>query len=149
MAMCTVLSGQATHIQGHNPHAQGFLLLCACSVQQVVGTRGDVQPFVGIGLKLLEYGHRVRIASHLVSPEGWGHVTMTSHPCRPWRSFRATPSQCCFRSPPTGCALPGTSSESQQQCLRISKQQAAGWCKDIPVQLQALSGLYPRRQHML
>ncbi|MEW5302093.1 MAG: hypothetical protein WDW36_004903 [Sanguina aurantia] len=38
-------------------------------VIMVVGTRGDVQPFVGIGLKLLEYGHRVRIASHLVYRE--------------------------------------------------------------------------------
>jgi hypothetical protein len=36
---------------------------------QVVGTRGDVQPFVGIGLKLKEYGHRVRIASHAVYRE--------------------------------------------------------------------------------
>ena len=33
---------------------------------QVAGTRGDVQPFIGIGLKLKEYGHRVRIASHKV-----------------------------------------------------------------------------------
>ena len=33
---------------------------------QVCGTRGDVQPFIGIGLKLKEYGHRVRLASHKV-----------------------------------------------------------------------------------
>ncbi len=33
---------------------------------QVVGTRGDVQPFIGIGLRLKEFGHRVRLASHKV-----------------------------------------------------------------------------------
>lgn len=31
---------------------------------QVVGTRGDVQPFTGIGLKLAAAGHRVRLATH-------------------------------------------------------------------------------------
>ncbi len=35
----------------------------------VVGTRGDVQPFVGIGLKLKAFGHRVRLASHAVYRE--------------------------------------------------------------------------------
>jgi len=35
-------------------------------VLMVVGTRGDVQPFMGIGLRLKEFGHRVRIASHAV-----------------------------------------------------------------------------------
>ncbi len=35
-------------------------------VLMVVGTRGDVQPFIGIALKLKEYGHRVRLASHKV-----------------------------------------------------------------------------------
>ncbi|KAL6757984.1 sterol 3-beta-glucosyltransferase [Haematococcus lacustris] len=38
-------------------------------VMLVVGTRGDVQPFIGIGLKLQEYGHRVRLASHAVYRE--------------------------------------------------------------------------------
>lgn len=34
-----------------------------------MGTRGDVQPFIGIGLKLKEYGHRVRLATHAVYRE--------------------------------------------------------------------------------
>lgn len=36
-----------------------------CIVIQVVGSRGDVQPFVALGLTLhRKYGHRVRIATH-------------------------------------------------------------------------------------
>lgn len=31
---------------------------------QVVGSRGDVQPFVALGNELQKYGHRVRIATH-------------------------------------------------------------------------------------
>lgn len=34
-------------------------------VIQVVGSRGDVQPFVAIGTELKKYGHRVRLATHL------------------------------------------------------------------------------------
>ena len=34
--------------------------------EQVAGTRGDVQPFAAVALKLKEYGHRVRLASHSV-----------------------------------------------------------------------------------
>eukprot|EP00246_Nothoceros_aenigmaticus_P007732 TRINITY_DN2175_c0_g1_i1.p1 TRINITY_DN2175_c0_g1~~TRINITY_DN2175_c0_g1_i1.p1 ORF type:complete len:817 (+),score=138.87 TRINITY_DN2175_c0_g1_i1:213-2453(+) len=33
-------------------------------VMLIVGTRGDVQPFVAIGKRLQEFGHRVRLASH-------------------------------------------------------------------------------------
>lgn len=33
-------------------------------VIQVVGSRGDVQPFVALGQELLKYGHRVRLATH-------------------------------------------------------------------------------------
>ncbi|KAL0052666.1 hypothetical protein WJX82_005636 [Trebouxia sp. C0006] len=34
-----------------------IVLMCA-------GTRGDVQPFIALGLELQKYGHRVRVASH-------------------------------------------------------------------------------------
>ena len=33
-------------------------------VLQVVGSRGDVQPFVALGTELQKYGHRVRLATH-------------------------------------------------------------------------------------
>ncbi|GKZ48902.1 hypothetical protein AbraIFM66951_001148 [Aspergillus brasiliensis] len=33
-------------------------------VIQLVGSRGDVQPFIAIGQELQRYGHRVRLASH-------------------------------------------------------------------------------------
>ncbi|CAK9207628.1 unnamed protein product [Sphagnum jensenii] len=33
-------------------------------VMLIVGTRGDVQPFIAIGKKLQEHGHQVRLASH-------------------------------------------------------------------------------------
>lgn len=33
---------------------------------QVVGSRGDVQPFVALGVELLRHGHRVRLATHPV-----------------------------------------------------------------------------------
>ncbi|KAF1950307.1 sterol glucosyltransferase [Byssothecium circinans] len=35
-------------------------------VIQVVGSRGDVQPFVALGQELRKYGHRVRLATHNV-----------------------------------------------------------------------------------
>ena len=38
----------------------------SCRWIQVVGTRGDVQPFIGIGMRLKQYGHRVRLATHKV-----------------------------------------------------------------------------------
>ena len=31
---------------------------------QVVGTRGDVQPFLAVARELRRYGHRVRLATH-------------------------------------------------------------------------------------
>ncbi|KAI9325921.1 hypothetical protein DFJ73DRAFT_801603 [Zopfochytrium polystomum] len=33
-------------------------------VIQIVGSRGDVQPFIGLGKELKAYGHRVRLATH-------------------------------------------------------------------------------------
>lgn len=33
-------------------------------VMQVVGSRGDVQPFIALGCELLKHGHRVRLATH-------------------------------------------------------------------------------------
>lgn len=33
-------------------------------VMQVVGSRGDVQPFVALGNELQKHGHRVRLATH-------------------------------------------------------------------------------------
>ena len=33
-------------------------------VIQVVGSRGDVQPFVALGNELQKHGHRVRLATH-------------------------------------------------------------------------------------
>jgi hypothetical protein len=44
-------------------------------VIQIVGSRGDVQPFVALGCTLKEFGHRVRIATHAVFKnfvEGYG-----------------------------------------------------------------------------
>jgi UDP:flavonoid glycosyltransferase YjiC (YdhE family) len=35
-------------------------------VIQVVGSRGDVQPFIALGHELRKYGHRVRVATHNV-----------------------------------------------------------------------------------
>ncbi|KAJ5306895.1 hypothetical protein PENANT_c003G01867 [Penicillium antarcticum] len=34
-------------------------------VIQVIGSRGDIQPFVALGKELKEHGHRVRLATHL------------------------------------------------------------------------------------
>lgn len=34
-------------------------------VIQVIGSRGDIQPFIALGKQLKEHGHRVRLATHL------------------------------------------------------------------------------------
>ncbi|GKZ46011.1 hypothetical protein AbraIFM66951_008895 [Aspergillus brasiliensis] len=48
--------------------------LLQCDIQlniviQIVGSRGDVQPFIALGTELQKYGHRVRIATHDVFSE--------------------------------------------------------------------------------
>ncbi|KAJ1548123.1 hypothetical protein HK096_004434 [Nowakowskiella sp. JEL0078] len=35
-----------------------------CIVIQIVGSRGDVQPFISLGQELIKRGHRVRLATH-------------------------------------------------------------------------------------
>lgn len=37
-----------------------------CGGVQVVGTRGDVQPFLAVARALRRHGHRVRLATHAV-----------------------------------------------------------------------------------
>ena len=44
--------------------AQGQQPLRLNIVIQVVGSRGDIQPFVALGCELLKHGHRVRLATH-------------------------------------------------------------------------------------
>jgi UDP:flavonoid glycosyltransferase YjiC (YdhE family) len=39
--------------------------LCLNIVIQVVGSRGDIQPFIALGKQLKSVGHRVRFATHL------------------------------------------------------------------------------------
>lgn len=38
-------------------------------VIQVIGSRGDIQPFVALGRELKSHGHRVRLATHLAFRE--------------------------------------------------------------------------------
>lgn len=44
---------------------EGPAFLCRLNIViQVVGSRGDVQPFIALGTALQKHGHRVRIATH-------------------------------------------------------------------------------------
>lgn len=45
-------------------HASGAKVPALNIVVQVVGSRGDVQPFVALGQELRLHGHRVRLATH-------------------------------------------------------------------------------------
>ncbi|KAJ8129752.1 hypothetical protein O1611_g3876 [Lasiodiplodia mahajangana] len=54
-------------------------------LMQVVGSRGDIQPFVALGLALQAHGHRVRIATHdvfhqLVTSSGLGFYPVGGDP---------------------------------------------------------------------
>ena len=48
----------------YSPESQPPWTIPLNIVIQVVGSRGDVQPFVALGNELLKFGHRVRLATH-------------------------------------------------------------------------------------
>ena len=48
----------------YSKHSPLHLRLNVCI--QVVGSRGDVQPFIALGTELVRHGHRVRLATHNV-----------------------------------------------------------------------------------
>ncbi|KAH9612750.1 hypothetical protein KSS87_013303, partial [Heliosperma pusillum] len=56
-------SGHITELEQHDPSDIQDLPPMQI-VMLIVGTRGDVQPFIAIGKRLQEYGHRVRLATH-------------------------------------------------------------------------------------
>lgn len=47
------------------PEDQTTFPLTLNVVIQVVGSRGDIQPFVALGQELQKHGHRVRLATHM------------------------------------------------------------------------------------
>lgn len=54
-------------------------------VMQVVGSRGDIQPFIALGKSLQQYGHRIRLATHLmfrnsVKENGLEYFDIGGHP---------------------------------------------------------------------
>ncbi|PWY68434.1 sterol glucosyltransferase [Aspergillus heteromorphus CBS 117.55] len=51
------------------PEAPGEWDIHLNIVIQIVGSRGDVQPFIALGNELQKYGHRVRLATHNVFEE--------------------------------------------------------------------------------
>lgn len=57
------------HDEKHPPSVPDYIQPAICDVQlniviQVVGSRGDVQPFIALGNELQLHGHRVRLATH-------------------------------------------------------------------------------------
>eukprot|EP00953_Heterococcus_sp_UTEX-ZZ885_P032530 16981-Heterococcus_DN1.PRE.5 len=93
-------SSTRLQLPAHLAEVQQTMLLCSMAsialpvpvpamniVIMIVGTRGDVQPFFGLGHKLVEDGHRVRFATHAeyesdVSAEGFEYYPIAGDPRR-------------------------------------------------------------------
>ncbi|KAJ5113421.1 hypothetical protein N7456_001955 [Penicillium angulare] len=72
-ALAHIIDAQQEDIQNPPPHYDHIDAIQVDSydfplrlniVIQIVGSRGDVQPFIALGTALKRYGHRVRIATH-------------------------------------------------------------------------------------
>lgn len=59
-----LLSRQHSSFPPSSKHQNSYPLRLNIVIQ-VVGSRGDVQPFLAIGKRLRSHGHRVRLATHL------------------------------------------------------------------------------------
>ncbi|CAG8174951.1 unnamed protein product [Penicillium nalgiovense] len=58
-------AGQADGTDATPKHDGGYFPLRLNIVIQVIGSRGDIQPFLALGKELKAHGHRVRLATHL------------------------------------------------------------------------------------
>ncbi|KAE8334729.1 hypothetical protein BDV24DRAFT_172028 [Aspergillus arachidicola] len=56
------------------PEGEGTFPLRLNVVVQVVGSRGDIQPFIAMGKELKKHGHRVRLATHLAFRQDINHA---------------------------------------------------------------------------
>ncbi|POO03020.1 UDP-glucuronosyl/UDP-glucosyltransferase [Trema orientale] len=59
-----VYDGTVDEEHAEKPELEDLHLPPLQIVMLIVGTRGDVQPFIAIGKRLQDYGHRVRLATH-------------------------------------------------------------------------------------